>query len=453
MGFTLGARGGGYPVTVDGMLAPPLSRGLPSQVVEGFRVVGGGRLVGSVRVPGAVESACLLMVATLLSQGRTTLVDVPDIPDIEVTARLLERFGCAVTWLRERGVLVVDVPEELAGGVRPASELLRPDLLGPVLARFGVARVELPRGDSVSAHGPGQLVRGLQALGADVAVGVEELMVAAPRGLRGGRVRLDFPGAGVTETLLLVAVLARGTTVLENCAREPEVVDLCRMLRRMGARIGGIATATLTVEGVERLRAVEHRVVPDRIAAGTWAFAAAITGGDVQVHNGEAGHLGLVLDKLAASGAEVSEAKDGFRVQGPERPVAVNVATLPYPGFPTDLQPFMMILDAVAEGTAVITENLVASRFGFAREVSRFGAQVSLDGQHALVRGVPRLAAASVGASGTRAGAALVLAGLVAEGETLVAGAGQVDRGYDHFEDDLRALGADVCRVPVSGAT
>jgi UDP-N-acetylglucosamine 1-carboxyvinyltransferase len=255
---------------------------------------------------------------------------------------------------------------------------------------------------------------------------------------------------GATENLLTAAVLARGTTVIDNAAREPEIVDLCRMLRRMGAKISGIATSTLQIEGVTRLRAVEHRVVPDRIVAGTWAFAAAMTGGDIVIRNGEAGHLGLVIDKLVACGASVSELTDGFRVIGPRRPRSIDVATLPYPGFPTDLQPFVIALDSVAEGAAMVTENLFEARFRFVQEIARLGAQVKVDGHHALVRGVPRLSAAPVEASDIRAGAALVLGGLVAEGETVVAGVEHIDRGYAAMEVSLRALGAEVTRMPVA---
>jgi len=235
--------------------------------------------------------------------------------------------------------------------------------------------------------------------------------------------------------------------VIDNAAREPEIVDLCRMLRRMGATVDGIATSTLTVEGRANLVPVEHRVVPDRIVAGTWAFAAAITGGDVVVRNGEPGHLGVVLDKLSASGAQVSPLADGFRVQGPPRPRAVDIATLPYPGFPTDLQPFMITLDAVADGAAMVTENLFEARFRFVQEIARLGAQVRVDGHHAFVRGVSRLSGAPVEASDIRAGAALVIAGLVADGETVVHRVDHVDRGYAGFDHALRRLGAQVHRV------
>ena len=292
-------------------------------------------------------------------------------------------------------------------------------------------------------------VAGLTEMGADVRLDHGFLVAEAPHGLHGAELRLDFPSVGATENLLMAAALAKGRTVIDNVAREPEIVDLCRMLRRMGATVDGIGTSTLEVEGAERLSPVEHRVVPDRIVAGTWAFAAAITGGDVVVRNGEPGHLGMVLDKLSAAGAEIATLADGFRVRGPERPRAVDIATLPYPGFPTDLQPFMITLDAVAEGAAMVTENLFEARFRFVQEIARLGAQVRVDGHHAFVRGVPRLSGAPVEASDIRAGAALVIAGLVADGVTTVHGAGHVDRGYAAFDHALRTLGADVQRVDV----
>jgi UDP-N-acetylglucosamine 1-carboxyvinyltransferase len=279
------------------------------------------------------------------------------------------------------------------------------------------------------------------------------LVAQAPSGLFGTAIRLDFPSVGATENLLMAAVLARGTTEIENAAREPEIVDLCRMLGQMGARIEGTATSSLTVHGVAQLHPVEHRVVPDRIVAGTWAFTAAITGGTVEVRNGETGHLGMVLDKLVAAGAMVRELPDGFEVIGPERPRAVDVATLPYPGFPTDLQPFMITLDAIAEGAAMVTENLFEARFRFVQEVARLGAQVRVDGHHAFVRGVRRLSAAPVEASDIRAGAALLVAGLVADGETIVMGTEHIDRGYVDMAAALGFLGAEVTRVSVPAPT
>jgi UDP-N-acetylglucosamine 1-carboxyvinyltransferase len=417
--------------------------------VEAFRVVGGARLNGGVRVPGAKNSVLKLMSAALLAEGMTTLSDVPDILDVRIMAELLSRLGCDVGYETGKGVLSVTTPAR--PGHRADYDLVRAmrasiSVLGPLLARCGAAEVALPGGDAIGSRGLDMHVSGLEALGAKIEVQHGFLVAIAPSGLRGAHIRLDFPSMGATENLLMAAVLTPGRTVLENVAREPEVVDLCRMLRRMGAKIDGVATSTLEIEGVAGLAPVEHRVVPDRIVAGTWAFAAAITGGDIVVHNGEPGHLELVIDKLVDAGAEVITLADGFRVRGPERPRAVDVATLPYPGFPTDLQPFMVALCAVAEGAAMITENLFEARFRFVQEIARLGAHVRMDGHHAFVRGVPQLSGAPVEASDIRAGAALVLAGLVADGETVVHEAGHIDRGYDRFDHALRTLGADVRR-------
>lgn len=389
------------------------------------------------------------MSAALLAEGTTTLSDVPDIRDVRIMAELLTRLGCEVGYETGRGELSVTVPSRL--GHRADYDLVRAmrasiSVLGPLLTRCGAAEVALPGGDAIGSRGLDMHVSGLEALGAKIEVQHGFLVASAPSGLRGTRIRLDFPSMGATENLLMAAVRARGRTVLENVAREPEVVDLCRLLRRMGARIEGMATSTLQIEGVDGLSPVKHRVVPDRIVAGTWAFAATITGGDVVVHNGELGHLELVIDKLVDAGAEVIALGDGFRVRGPERPHAVDVATLPYPGFPTDLQPFMVALCAVSDGAAMITENLFEARFRFVQEIARLGAHVRMDGHHAFVRGVPRLSGAPVEASDVRAGAALVLAGLAAEGETIVHGSGHIDRGYARFDHALRSLGADVRR-------
>ncbi len=420
--------------------------------MEAFRVLGGARLVGDVRVPGAKNSALKLMAAALLAEGTTTLVDMPDILDVRIMAELLRRLGCRVDHDPEGGVVAIDVPA--VPGHRADYDLVRAmrasiGVLGPLTARCGAADVALPGGDAIGSRGLDLHIGGLETLGARVHVDHGFLVAEAPDGLRGGQIRFDFPSVGATENLVTAAVLARGETVIDNVAREPEVVDLCRMLRRMGARIEGIATSTLVVQGVPALRPVEHRVVPDRIVAGTWAFAAAATGGDVVVRNGEAGHLGMVLDKLRLAGAEVTDLADGFRVRGPARTRAVDVATLPYPGFPTDLQPFVITLDAVSSGAAMVTENLFEARFRFVQEIARLGASVRVDGHHALVRGVPRLSGAPVEASDIRAGAALVLAGLVADGETVVSGARHVDRGYAGFAASLRSLGAQVERVTV----
>ena len=400
-------------------------------------------------MPGAKNSVLKLMSAALLAEGPTTLSDVPDILDVRIMAELLDRLGCEVGYETGKGTLSVNTPA--MPGHRADYDLVRKmrasiSVLGPLLTRCGAAEVALPGGDAIGSRGLDMHVSGLEEMGAKIDVQHGFLVAIAPSGLRGAHIRLDFPSMGATENLLMAAVLAQGRTVLENVAREPEVVDLCRMLRRMGAKIDGVATSVLEIEGVDGLSPVEHRVVPDRIVAGTWAFAAAITGGDVVVHNGEPGHLELVIDKLVDAGAEVISLADGFRVRGPERPKAVDVATLPYPGFPTDLQPFMVTLCAVADGAAMITENLFEARFRFVQEIARLGAHVRMDGHHAFVRGVKQLSGAPVEASDIRAGAALVLAGLAADGETIVHEAGHIDRGYDRFDHALRTLGADVRR-------
>jgi UDP-N-acetylglucosamine 1-carboxyvinyltransferase len=420
--------------------------------VEAFRVVGGTRLSGAVRVPGAKNSVLKLMAAALLAEGATTLVDVPDIIDVRIMAELLRRLGCDVDHDRAEGVVRIVVPAVLKH--RADYDLVRAMrasivVLGPLVTRCRAAEVALPGGDAIGSRGLDLHVNGLVQLGADVRVDHGYLVAESPHGLTGTSIRLDFPSVGATENLLMAAVLADGVTEIDNAAREPEIVDLCRMLRRMGAEIDGLATSTLTVHGVECLHPVEHRVVPDRIVAGTWAFAATITGGTVEVRNGEAGHLGMVLDKLVAAGAVVSPRADGFEVIGPERPRAVDVATLPYPGFPTDLQPFMITLDAIADGAAMVTENLFEARFRFVQEIARLGAQVRVDGHHAFVRGVPRLSAAPVEASDIRAGAALVIAGLIADGETTVMGADHIDRGYADMDVVLRGLGVEVTRIHV----
>jgi len=420
--------------------------------VERIRIVGGARLEGEVTVPGAKNSALKLMAACLLAPGQSTLIDVPEILDVAIMAELLRRLGCTVEHDVAGRTVTVDVPDE--PGHRADYELVRAmrasiSVLGPLLARVGQVDVALPGGDAIGSRGLDLHVAGLEALGARVRVDHGYLVAEAPTGLEGTEVALEFPSVGATENLLMAAVLARGTTVLDNAAREPEIADLATMLVAMGARIDGIGGSRMVVEGVRRLRPVTHRVVPDRIVAGTWAYAAATTGGDVLVRGGQPDQLRLALDKLRMAGAEVTPDAAGFRVAGRGRPQAVDVATLPYPGFPTDLQPFVVTMCAVGVGSAVITENLFESRFRFVHEVARLGADVRVDGHHVLVRGRPHLSGAPVEASDIRAGAGLVVAGLVAEGVTTVGGVEHIDRGYERFAETLADLGADVRREKV----
>lgn len=292
-------------------------------------------------------------------------------------------------------------------------------------------------------------IRGLQELGVVVRIEHGQVVAEVPDGgLVGANLWLDFPSVGATENLVMASVLATGTTVIDNVAREPEIIDLCQMLVSMGARIEGISTSTLVIEGVDQLHPVEHSTVTDRIVAGTWVFATAIAGGDLHIEGGITHHLDIVLDKLVSSGAEIRPTETGFSVHTHRRLTSFDVATLPYPGFPTDLQPFAMALAAVSSGTAMITENVFEARFMFAQELARLGADLRTDGHHAVVRGVPMLSGAPVVAHDIRAGAALVLGGLAAQGTTVVAESQHIDRGYPWFAEALSAVGGDVSRLP-----
>jgi UDP-N-acetylglucosamine 1-carboxyvinyltransferase len=418
--------------------------------MDRFVVVGGARLAGEVSVTGAKNSVLKLMAASLLAEGTTRLTAVPDILDVAIMSEVLRRLGCTVE--RGPGSVTIDVPAELAH--EADYDLVRRmrasiAVLGPLVARCGQAKVALPGGDAIGSRGLDFHIAGLVKLGARVQSEHGYLIATAPR-LTGAQVWLDFPSVGATENLLMAAVLAKGTTTIDNAAREPDIVDLCQFLVAMGAAVDGIGTSTLVVEGVERLSPVEHRTLPDRIVAGTWAMAAAITRGEVYVRGGRAEHLEIALDKLTMAGARVEPDLDGFRVQMDGRPKAVDVVTLPYPGFPTDLQPMVLALNSVADGTAMVTENVFEARWMFVNELTRLGADVRTDGHHAVVRGRQILSGAPVKAHDIRAGAALVLAGLVAEGVTEVADVHHIDRGYEGFVDALVALGADVRREQVA---
>ncbi len=419
---------------------------------ERFRVVGGARLAGEVSVVGAKNSALKLMAVALLAPGRTTLTNVPAIADVTIMAELLRRLGVDVEHDASAGCVVLDVPQTL--GHRADYELVRAlrasiSVLGPLVARVGEADVAVPGGDAIGSRGLDLHAAGLEALGADVHVTHGYLVATARNGLRGADIRLDFPSVGATENVLTASVLARGTTVIDNAAKEPEIVDIATMLISMGARVEGAGTSRITVQGVDALRPTTHAVVSDRIAAGTWAFAAATTRGDVEVVGGVADHLRAPLGALQQAGCTVEVTERGFRVAaGAVRPRAFDVATLPYPGFPTDLQPFALTYNAVADGSAMVTENLFEARFRTVQELARLGAEATIDGHHVMTHGVPLLSGAPVESSDIRSGAALVIAGLVAEGDTLVSGVHHIDRGYPRFEQALRDLGAQVTREP-----
>lgn len=420
--------------------------------MEVFRVRGPVRLEGSVEVRGAKNSVLKLMAAALLAPGRSVISNVPAILDVSIMARLLERLGCGVEYDAPAGVVSIDVPERT--DIQADYQLVRAmrasiSVLGPLIGRMHSAKVALPGGDAIGSRGLDLHAAGLRALGADVHLDHGYFVAEAPDGLRGAEIALAFPSVGATENLVMAAVLADGRTVIENAAKEPEIVDICSMLVSMGAKIDGIGTARIVIDGVDGLSPAPHSCVPDRIVGGTWAYASAITAGDVEVVGVARELFPNVLDKLEAAGAEVTDTERGLRVVGPQRPRSVNISTLPFPGFPTDLQPFAIALNAIADGVGVVTENLFEARWRFVHELARLGADIAIDGNHALITGTDELTGAEVEASDIRAGAGLVLAGLAASGTTEVAGVDHIDRGYEYFVEKLRALGADVERDAV----
>jgi UDP-N-acetylglucosamine 1-carboxyvinyltransferase len=415
--------------------------------VDLFRVYGGARLNGHVAVVGAKNSALKLMAATLLAPGRSVLTNVPRITDIAIMAEVLHRLGCDVSMTGD--TVEIEVPEKC--GTEADYDLVRRlrasiCVLGPLLARRGHVRVAHPGGDAIGSRGLDMHVAGLRRMGADI-TSEHGFVIASSERLHGATIWLDFPSVGATENLLMAAVLAKGVTEIDNAAREPEIVDICGMLTAMGARISGAGTSQLVVEGVDALRPVEHRTVGDRIVAGTWAFAAAMTRGEVTVHGVPVQHLEIALDKLTTAGASVEGTPEGFRVTMTRRPTAVDVVTLPFPGFPTDLLPMAVGLAAVSEGSSLITENIFDGRFMFIQELVRLGAEIRTDGHHAVVRGRERLSGAPVSATDIRAGAGLAVAALCGDGVTEVSHIHHIDRGYPSFETDLRALGARIERA------
>jgi UDP-N-acetylglucosamine 1-carboxyvinyltransferase len=412
-------------------------------------VTGGRRLAGEITVGGAKNSALKTMAASLLAEGQTTILNVPDIADCRTMADVLDRLGAGVA-RRDHGIeidaagpLGHETPYELVRRMR-ASILV----LGPILARRGRARVAMPGGCNIGRRKIDLHIRGLQRMGAEFSYDHGYLVGEVANGLRGAVISLDFPSVGATENLLMAAVAARGTTVIENAAREPEIQDLATFLVAMGARIEGVGTPTIEVSGTDRFEAVTHTVIPDRIEAGTFAIAVCVSGGEALLRGARADHLDLVLAKLDEIGARVSSEEGGVRVSMEGRARAVDLVTLPYPGFPTDLQPPIMALLASAEGTSIITENVFESRFMFVDELNRMGADIRTEGHHAVVRGVTRLEGAPVRALDLRAGAALILAALGADGVTEIADIGHVDRGYEDIDFKLTALGAEVSRQP-----
>lgn len=410
----------------------------------------GGPLEGTVAISGASKnSGCKLMAAALLTRGTTTLRNLPLVDDVAVMIDVLRSLGARVTRTAEETLeidasadLTPEAPYDLVTRMRASI-----NVLGPLVARCGEARVAQPGGDAIGSRKIDMHLRGLQAMGAHVELRHGFIRARADGGLYGARHVLEFPSVGATENLLTAAVLAKGRTVIENAAREPEITDLAAFLNRMGAQVVGVGTSTLEIEGVEELAAVEAAVMGDRIEAGTFLMACGIAGGEIELTGVRAEHLEIVIMKLAEMGMRVSPTPDGIWAMARGRLRAVDVATLPYPGFPTDFMPLVTALLAVSDGAAIVTENIYDGRFQFVDELARMGADVRNEGRHAVVRGVERLSGAPVRASDVRAGAALTIAGLKADGETVVLDAHHVDRGYVDLPGKLRTLGADCQRV------
>ncbi|HWP11074.1 MAG TPA: UDP-N-acetylglucosamine 1-carboxyvinyltransferase [Ramlibacter sp.] len=413
---------------------------------------GGRRLHGEVRISGAKNAALPELCAALLTDQPVVLENVPRLQDVATMLTLIRNMGVDVE-RGEQGQVRIDAsklsspeaPYELVKTMR-ASVLA----LGPLLARFGEATVSLPGGCAIGSRPVDQHIKGLQAMGAEIVVEHGYIIAKLPKGrerLKGTSIRTDMVTVTGTENLLMAATLAEGETVLENAAQEPEIGDLAEMLIEMGARIEGHGTSRIAVRGVDKLRGCTHRVVADRIEAGTFLCAVAAAGGDVVLRHGRADHLEAVIDKLRDAGASVAAVDDGIHLHSQGRLAAQSFRTTEYPGFPTDMQAQFMVLNAIGEGPSKITETIFENRFMHVNELVRLGAKIQLDGKFAMIEGVERLSGATVMATDLRASASLVIAGLVAEGETLVDRIYHLDRGYDQMETKLRGIGADIERI------
>lgn len=419
--------------------------------MDKLQITGGARLDGSIRISGAKNAALPILMSTLLADGTTSISNVPHLNDVTTTLELLGILGNSMT-LDENMTVQIDTstihsfeaPYELVKTMR-ASILV----LGPLLARFGQADVSLPGGCAIGSRPVDLHIKGMEAMGADIDVTDGYVKARAPEGLKGARIFMDTVSVTGTENILMAATLAKGTSVIENAAREPEVVDLANCLIAMGAKIKGAGTDIITVEGVERLHGCHHEVLPDRIETGSYLVAAAITGGRVKLRDTNPEILESVLLKLEEAGAEIKTGKDWIELDmHGKRPKAVNITTAPYPGFPTDMQAQFTAMNSVAEGTGIITETIFENRFMHVSEMQRMGADITIQGNAAICKGVKQLTSAQVMATDLRASASLVLAGLVAKGDTLVDRIYHIDRGYECIEEKLQLMGASIRRVP-----
>ena len=419
--------------------------------MEKLVIHGGKPLEGTVRVSGAKNAVLPIIVASMLGTTQSTLTEIPKLADVHTVCDVIASLGVHIEH-PERDTLVIDA-HELTSTTAPYDLVRRMRasflVMGPLLARKGRAQISLPGGCSIGARPIDLHLKAFEAMGAVINLENGDIEATAPNGLKGAQIYLDFPSVGATVNILMAASMAEGKTVLENAAEEPEIVDLATYLNSMGANIRGAGTNVIRIEGVKELHGANHAVIPDRIEAGTFMVGAAMTQGNVFVENAISEHLKPLISKLKEVGAEVQEEIDGIRVIGhaPLRPA--DIKTLPYPGFPTDMQAQFMALTTICQGTSVVTETVFENRFMHVDEFKRMGAKIRIEGRSAIVEGVPRLKGASVNATDLRAGAALVLAGLVADGETEVGYLYHIDRGYDNLVLKLQRLGADIVRVNI----
>ncbi len=420
--------------------------------MEKLIVKGGNRLVGAVKTSGAKNAVLPIIAASILGTTPSHLDEVPMLEDVHTISEVLKCLGLAVECSPEKNVLDIDsteitsyeAPYELVRTMR-ASFLV----MGPLLARIGKARISMPGGCAIGARPIDIHLKGFEALGVKIEQGHGYIEASAPEGLKGTGIYFDFPSVGATENIMMAASLAEGTTILENAAEEPEIVDLANYLNKMGAKIRGAGTDTIRIEGVDKLHGADYTIIPDRIEAGTYMIAAAMTGGDIVVENVLPEHQKPLIAKLREAGAVVEEDIDKVRVIGKNPLKAVSIKTLPYPGFPTDMQAQMMAMMVIAEGRSKVTETVFENRFMHVVELNRMGAQISTEGRSAVIDGPCKLTGCDVRATDLRAGAAMILAGLVAEGTTRIGDLHHIDRGYENIVAKLKNLGADIERVDV----
>ncbi|WP_286233565.1 UDP-N-acetylglucosamine 1-carboxyvinyltransferase [Thalassotalea sediminis] len=417
--------------------------------MDAFKINGGNPLVGEVSISGAKNAALPILMACLLSETPITISNVPKLNDIHTTLKLLSDLGANISWLSEDQV---SIDASKIDNLKASYELVKTMrasilVLGPLLARFGHAEVSLPGGCAIGARPVNLHIHGLKLMGAEIDVENGYIVAKNHGRLKGANIFMDTVSVTGTENLMMAAALADGVTVIENAAREPEIVDLANCLNAMGAKISGAGSDTLTIEGVPRLAGQQYRVMPDRIETGTFLVAAAVTQGDVTCKNTDPGALEAVISKLQESGAEITTGDDWIRLSMSSRPKAVNIRTAPHPAFPTDMQAQFVALNAIAEGTATTIETIFENRFMHVPELQRMGADIALEGNTAISKGVDMLTGARVMATDLRASASLVIAGLVATTETQVDRIYHIDRGYQKIEDKLQALGADIVRV------